>query len=395
MAVLVKELRLSLIWNKSFYKDTNLPRLADLERYKEAFEKARQSNGVSGPWWLPWIGDHRQHFWQFYLQPVAPANFEAVSAPDARAYFVPLRLPPSAQAVARDGTVATLEGFCYPHSVGVLATIYVRPPEPLPLAQMVDATITARNADFQFVWKDKTPATHGALQSLADKIVERVHALALDNPSAVGKPLPFPITIATVIDAEITADPPAASVATSTTTPSGSSQPPEAANKNLKPAGATGAEVTSEVMLGRALNALCALTQGWRSEKFEGFPDSLDPQRDQVAGIARGRASWLRRHFSDVEVKGRKTALGCYHRNLALATLQTSALTALLTRANDVLDDPKGRLLLLQRDDVVRAIDLLHKLESGDFSTYRTWALQHQIGFYADRLTKLSQKLGI
>ena len=29
MAILVKELRLSLIWNKSFYKDSNLPLLAD------------------------------------------------------------------------------------------------------------------------------------------------------------------------------------------------------------------------------------------------------------------------------------------------------------------------------------------------------------------------------
>ena len=117
------------------------------------------------------------------MQPVAPTNFQSVSVADARDYFVPLRLPPCANnAVTRDGTIATLEGFCFPYNVGVLATVHVRPPKPLPLADMVDAAIAARNADFQLTWKDNQPATHGALQSLADKIVERVHAIALATP---------------------------------------------------------------------------------------------------------------------------------------------------------------------------------------------------------------------
>jgi hypothetical protein len=207
MAIRVKEMRLSLIWKKVFFKDTNLPLLADRERYQAAFEKA-SSAGAEGPWWLPWFSDHRQHFWEYYLQPVAPANFRGISAADARNYFVPLRIPPCVKEVmAPDRTIATLEGFCFPHSVAVLATVYVRPLQPLPLADMVDAVITARNADFQLTWKDGQPATHGQLQSLADKLVERIHTVALADPSAPGKALPFPITVATVIDAEVIPEP--------------------------------------------------------------------------------------------------------------------------------------------------------------------------------------------
>src|SRR6266849_2288973 len=147
MSILVKELRLSLIWTKVFLKDTNLPSLADPDQYTGSFEKARKGQGPDGSWILPWITGHRQHFWEYYLQPVEPSNFETISASNARAYFVPLRLPPCAQGIAKDGTVATLEGFCFPYSVGVVATVHVRPPESLALLQMVDAAIAARNAD--------------------------------------------------------------------------------------------------------------------------------------------------------------------------------------------------------------------------------------------------------
>ena len=132
MAIRVKEMRLSLIWKKVFFKDTNLPLLADQQRYHAAFEKA-SSLGEPDPWLLPWFGDHRQHFWEYYLQPVAPTNFRSISAAAARSYFVPLRIPPCVnKVIARDGTIATLEGYCFPHSAAVLGTVYVRPPQPLP-----------------------------------------------------------------------------------------------------------------------------------------------------------------------------------------------------------------------------------------------------------------------
>lgn len=397
MAILVRELRLSLIWNKVFFKDTYLTHLADPGQYAVEFEKAREQ---AGAWLLPWIPGDKQHFWQYYLLPVAPGSFEAVTAQDARACFVPLRLPACAQAIARDGTVATLEGFCFPHSVGVVATIHVRPENPLSLLQMVEAAVSARNADFQLVWKDKVPATHGNLQSLADKVVGRLHTLALGDGNAIGKPLPYPITIATVIDATFGESP--AETTPNTAPPIASGEipaaPTPAANSvsgQAGPAGSSDPVNPDDQLLGRAMNALCRLQSGWRTKKFEGgCDDYADPMGNQLVAIDRGRAIWLPQRFSEIEIKGRKTALGCYHRNLTLAALQTAALTALVGRADEVLADPKGKLLLLQPKDVAVAIGLLRKLKDGDYTSYRTWSLKHQISFNDDRMQRVAAKLG-
>ncbi len=382
MAILVNELRLSLIWNKVFFKDTFLTRLADPGQYAVEFEKARKQ---SGAWLLPWIPGDNQHFWQYYLLPVAPGSFEAVTAQDARACFVPLRLPTCAQAIARDGTVATLEGFCFAHSVGVVATIHVRPENPLPLLQIVETAVSARNADFQLVWKDKAPATHGNLQSLADKVVGRLHTLALSDGNATGKPLPYPITIATVIDATLGESPAETTPITAPPTP--------AANPAT---GQTDPGNDDDQLLGRAMNALCLLQSGWRTKKFQGgCEDYADPMGNQLVAIDRGRAIWLPQRFSEIEIKGRKTALGCYHRNLTLAALQTAALTAVMGRADEVLADPKGKLLQLQPKDVAAAIALLRKLKEGDYTSYRTWSLKHQISFNEDRMQRVAAKLGV
>lgn len=394
MAIRIKEMRLSLIWKKVFFKDTNLPLLADQQRYKAAFEKASSPAGPD-PWLLPWFGDHRQHFWEYYLQPVAPTNFRSISAADARNYFVPLRISPCVKKIiAPDGTIATLEGFCFPHSVAVLGTVYMRPPQSLPLADMVDTAIIARHADFQLTWKDDQPAIHGQLQSLADKIVERVHAVALSDPSATGKALPFPITVATVIDAEVIPEPAQATATApappTTTAAAGTAQPVRAAS----PAG-TNTAISDGEMLARALTALCNMDSGWKGTGTSGSKEELDPEKRDGQGllIERGRAFWLRKHFSDVEKKGRQTACGCYHRNISLATMQVSALAAVVTRASEVLGD-KGKLLRLQRADVVRAIKLLNLLRGNTFSTYQSWVVQNHVGFYADQIEQLTQQLG-
>ena len=143
----------------------------------QAFDGARSLSAL-GPWLLPWIPGRPQHFWQYYLKPVAPDNFENVTSANARAYFVPLRVPSMAEVVGRDGPTATFEGYCFPHSVAVAATIRLRPNTSLSLMDVATLAIATRNADYQLTWKDKAPATHGTLQSLAQKVIDRVHALA-------------------------------------------------------------------------------------------------------------------------------------------------------------------------------------------------------------------------
>jgi hypothetical protein len=353
MPIAVNELRLSLVWNKVFAKDVNLPSLADPATYRDAFQSAAKQ---SGGWLLPWIPGNPQHFWQYYLKPVAPSNFETVSPDDARSYLVPLRVAPFCEVKAQDGTAATFEGFCFPHSVSVVATIRLRPDGPLPLGDMVTATVTARNADFNITWKDsKVQATHGSLQSLADKTISFLHTLVGIDNSALGVPLPPPISIATIIDAEGEDD---------------------------------------DKLLDQSLKGLCLLRPGWKTAQLEfESTGAAEVPNNKLGAIAKGRSVWLPDRFSATEVKGRKTALGCYHRNLTIASLQTAGLAALVGRADDILADPKSHLLSISPREVSQAVNIMGTLERGEYCTYRSWSMKHQTSFYKDRIKRVSDKL--
>jgi hypothetical protein len=345
-----------MVWTKVFYQDYNLPILADPEQYIQAFDQARLAKSPS--WLLPWLPGHAQHFWQYYLKQAAPDNFEHITSTNARAFFVPLRIPPTAEVVARDGTQATLEGFCFPYSAAVAATIRLRPRQPLSFADTAALAIAARNADYNLTWKDKSPATHGTLQSLADKIVSRVHSLARIPLDAVGTPLSNPITIATVIDAD-------------------------------------GEDNTDPAIFGNMLRALLALRSDWQTVEFKTSDTSAaDPHERQLLPEDRGRAVWIPKNFSAALKKGRRTTNGCYHRNLTLAAMQTAALTALIVRAQEVLADPKRMLLEISPGDVSQAVTLLNDLSKGEQTTYRSWSLAHQIGFHADDINGVAAQLG-
>jgi len=355
MAIVVNELRLSLVWSKAFAKDANLPTLADPNEYQRAFESARQSGTTASPWLLPWIEGYPQRFWQFYLKGAAPSNFQQVAAAEARSFFVPLRIRPFCHVTARDGTSATLEGYCYPYTTAVIGIVRLRPNPPLPLSDLVDAAVAARHADYNLRWHDTTlPATHGTLQSLADKVVGRLHALAGIDVNAIGVPLPPPITTATVINAK--------------------------------------GDERDEVVL-RALHGLSWLRTTWKQDKL--VEEMPDPAELSGIAIGKGRAIWRPVCFSPPQARGRVVSLGCYHRNLTLAAMQASALAALVGRADDIFADPKGRLISIPPADVARAVELLDKLGGSDFFTYRSWTAQKQVSFYKDRVERVRQKLGL
>jgi hypothetical protein len=359
MPVLVKEMRLSLLWKKAFPGDTYLPYLSDPDRYSQEFEKAGKG---TGKWLLPWAPKKYQRFWSYYLLRKEPGDFHSITSQAARDYFVPLRAPACAQAKARSGAIASLEGYCSPHSVGAVVNLYLRPDKPLPMDQMVDAALAARYADYNLAWKDGSAAIHGALESLADKIIDRLHEELFGGAKLLGKPLRDPVTVATIIDA------------------TGTSQKPE-----------------NGVGLGRALNSLCLFKLGWRDLPREtGFlADDMGPMDEQIHHIANGRANWIPKHFSENELKGRQTSLGCYHRNITLASLQVMSLTALVGRADEVLATPKGTLLKIPRRDVVKAIELLNDFDRGDQQTYMSGHLAHQISFNRDRIDRVSKLIGV
>src|SRR5690242_10786016 len=143
MSIFVNELRLSLIWNKASLRDTFLPCLSDADRYEAEFKAAAEGGG---PWLLPWLPEQGQRFWLYYLVAAAPGDFRKVDPKAARQWLVPLRAPAFAKVKARSGVTAVFEAYCFPHSVGVVATIRLQPKCPLALGDMVDAAVAARLA---------------------------------------------------------------------------------------------------------------------------------------------------------------------------------------------------------------------------------------------------------
>jgi hypothetical protein len=352
----VNELRLSLIWMKASVRDTFLPFLADGARYTVEFEAARTGKG----WWsLPWQAAEPQHFWQYYLSSPAPADFKDIAAGAARQYFVPLRAPNSFTTATKDGLEATLEAFCFPHSVGVVATVRLRPDPGLSLPEMVKAAVQARHADYSLTASHGVPSTHGALDSLADKILNWLHPRVLDGKTYIGKPLSSPLTIATIIDAT----------------------------------GVWG-KSSDDPPLRHILEALCALPAGWADGPAPSDPAPMSPQATYAHTVDRGRAVWMAPHYGEIAHRRRRRASGCYHRNLTLASLQTRGLTSLIRRAEEILA-AKGNLLTVQQSDVAQAIDILTKLYHGDGATYQSLPLKDQIQFDWEKINKIGVAIGV
>ncbi len=343
MPILVNEIRLSLIWTKSFYKDFHLPAISSPDIYAAEFDQAGRR------WHLPWLPNRAQHFWQYFLNPASPGSFKDVSAENARSFFVPLRMPSPADVTSQDGTGITFEGFCYPYSTAAVATLRLRPLSAISLAEAATLAIQCRNAEYLLTPTNQGPPSRGLLENLAEKIIGAVHAQAEIEPGALGLPLGEPITIATVVDAE-------------------------------------GVEKSDPTLLADMLRALLTLSPHWRTMNVQIPSSAADSEIPQLLGAGRGRALWNPKHFSSVGARERRTANGCYHRNLTLATMQTSALTALLQRAEEILADPKGQFLEVRRKDVAKAIKMLRSLSAGDSTTYRSWGMKYQINFAEDHI---------
>ncbi|HLO17697.1 MAG TPA: hypothetical protein VK206_22900 [Anaerolineales bacterium] len=370
MPIKVKELRLSFVWTKSFSKDVLMPYLSDSGRYKREFNQAILNQGS---WSLPWLPGERQHFWQYYLNTAEIGDLEKVDAERAWKFLIPLRAPASAQIPPTNDMRISFEGFCFPHSVGVIATIFIHPLTTGRLIDTVGRAVKARHTQYNVLWRDNGTKTHGSLQSLAGELIDKLHQKALGE-TPQGERLSEPITIATVVDAS----------------------------------GAWAAKPGKEkTTIDRALFGLCRLEAGWEKGGMAGLIDSdfkpvtegRRPEDQRLYALERARAIWLPEHFADTPVYSeeaqyspRARALGCYHRNLAIATLQAQSLVKLVKRAFDFL--PQSQVSLQISGPVKRAVRILNSLYIGEVETYRSWSLKHQISYSVDLIKQVGQAIG-
>jgi hypothetical protein len=404
MVLKIKEIRVSFIWTKSSDADTMLPYLSRQERYFEEFEKAKKATFGNTDtseksierhkkyqWLLPWKRKESQRFWQKYLWVSNKiGDLEYITKERAWERLMPLRIPRIVDIESEEGVRVNMEGFCFPFSVGVVATLVIKPKKPKPIKDMIDHVHKLIKAQYVAHWYDEKdiPIQPHSLEGLArhlfEKLNKEVIGHKLDN---VG--IDDPITIVNVIDVEDFLD-------------------------------VTGqVEVTPE----RMMYGLCSFVQDWAvcpvkdlvgidgdSEVItkpivvaNGPVDVSSYHLSRRYATKRGRAIWEPEYFSDI--KNRKSsetthlrylAHGCYLRNLTMTTLQINSLKQVIFRANDCLEE--GGMSIFLSDPLQRAIPILHALWRGDKTAYETWlskyAIENDKNFFT-KLKNLSKQTGL
>lgn len=122
----------------------------------------------------------------------------------------------------------------------------------------------------------------------------------------------------------------------------------------------------------RALEGLAHWQKTWRDDQLSPLEKNRIPIRGGppshlVYGRRQGRVIWFPVHFSRAHPSSR--SLSCYHRNIAMATLQVESL---LTHCRIAAAQTGRGLAGPLRDCAQHAAEILGRMHAGLGSTYRT-----------------------
>lgn len=322
---------------------------------RPAFHERALAAALASRVGLPWRSDSVSAFWRYYLECSPPSRVAPWKAWES---LVPLR-----RGVETRGRIEPkdlngrfqIESFLYPHGIGLAVSVRIE--EELELARMVSRAreILTRDA-WKVSWRKKDLASLPVIAShLLDELAGKDRGG--DDP---GRTDPFHIT--TIFRGE--ADP-LYSV--------------------------SGGMPSADLRL--ALQGLCTLRRGWEKEDLRRLSHCRLRLRSGAGadnllfGLGRGRAVWFPDAFTADETKNR--TLGCYHRNLVLASMQTESLLQAAHLAGRLLNT--GQPLPVRLEEVARrAALLLSRLYLGDGS-YASWSVVAQI----DHDRSLREEIGL
>ncbi len=307
--------------------------------YYEAFGAPRAT--IPGAT-LPWIPVGRNLYWTRFL---AGANPNTIEPPNAWEHLVPIRLALKPSPSDEQGMfVISTECFLFPFGLGLVVSVNRRADESL--ADAVDAAISfRRGARIALPSSARGPVP---LDAAAERILGSVRQRLYGLPPANSPPVE-PFTIATVVQ--------------------GSGYDPD-----------TGP--IPEVR--QALTGLVFWDPEWRSKPVtEGATSDVPLSRKRsrpghvMIAADRGRAVWFPARFGATQ---KTRTLGCYHRNLVLASTQTEALGTFMSSTLDRLGnaDPSS-LPWDEHSTWERAVRILDASYVGLSSTYRSASIQRQI----------------
>lgn len=349
----IEHLKVSMIWfeplprllreREASSPNRSVSRASDFER---EVGNARRGQGM---FTFPWRDDTLSYFWRYYLECNPPTRVDAWDAWD---HLVPLRrgaeildLGSGAQLSVGDDSRFQIESFHYPHGIGAVVTVTME--ASLELGEAVDRVRETTKGDVLRVSGPERSDTT-SVPRLAGEVLDRLRRDALGPAAAKEESLrtdPFSIVtvlLGTVPDPWPGLDPP----------------------DDLR----------------RALQGLCTRERNWRKDNLLRLSRcslrrrSRSAQGDLLFAVNRGRAIWFPSRFTTFSAKDR--ALGCYHRNLTLASLQTESLLQLVALTSVAIEAPP--LPVLWEEVARRGALLLGRLYSGQGS-YRSWSTVAQI----------------
>lgn len=357
-AAKIDRVNVSFLWTRTFdhfFQGPAMPNypyrfFARISSYKSKYEDLKNliidEHGLS----LPWRTKRANWFWKYYFNGRQPWD---VSGNQAWEHLVPFRKSIPAKVgtpwLKREHNVS-LEGFFYRHGIAVAITVRILDSESL--SEMVQGALDSRRGrDYKVTWENGEEKEY-SLTALANAILDRLCEQALGPNESKGTGFPAePFSITTIIQAG---------------------------------AGYRDREVLQGDEVHRALETLA----NWNSSWPNADPPKLVDKRFRIKneldnhclyGDQQGRAVWFPKLFTPSPDGRKKYALGWYHRNLVLSSLQTASLGAFLKHTADV-HRAGGRINNYQTDWCWNAMNVLRRMYSGKKeNTYGTWSARGHI----------------
>jgi hypothetical protein len=352
MSVSITELRISLVWTQTLpsllmASGSSLSPL-DLsrdDRYSEGLERARWVSLSPGSFDTPWPevqgaprlttpwktrGENSvepNNFWIYYAH---LNDVGQISSQRAWKLLVPLRINRSArfESTAADAR-CRLEGFVYPFGVAIILGVTLRGAFDLHQAVRQVADVRQRHS---FVSDNSGAPLPMRLEALGSWAVGRLKSAVLNAAKTEEARVAGPFVVTTVVR--------------------GAGSPAE-----LDP--------LQDVALVRTFDDLCKGTVSDPADPVDAAPSRMLAAKGGGANLIYRRRDarlvWAPSNFTKEAAKVRK--LGCYHRNLVLASMQAEALLGVVAWAADYVSDRRADELTLHASDMAKnAANVLARL---------------------------------
>ena len=362
----IKKLRISFIWIRTSFRlfepvvkatgndSSSFPYPLRVSDFKDTIRTLYSENKL--PVKLPWNDESKgkkyNWFWRYYLQGNDPLDgYPSISSDTigkisnlCANLIIPFRvsLNQNVKLVPCDSwkqsTTYSFEGYLYRHGAALITTFNI-----VNCVDNEEAVGLARAVRFDSVFQYKSnPVT--TLKSLADELLNEL-CLMMKVQDGINEG-PFLIAAIDAGDPDLLLQP-----------------------------------VQQNDQVHKTLDALVTWNYKWNEVCFSKLADhTIDMQNtkqgDVIYGDEHSRVLWLPRLFAPEDKNEKTFALRWYYRNLLLASMQVSSLSAFVAKAASYPDIGNNMNF---RNYLIRVREIISRLQAGSKDTYRSMSIMKQI----------------